>query len=212
VTKSKELILERIRTTLSERKFVVDGNIDFESPVRFPVDENMAVAFSDEIAKVNGNCLMCDSIDLFAIKLQQILLEKNIKKLYCIDKEIQQILEKSNITYSTDDFIGMQAAITGCELLVAEIGTIVTSSRQMIDKRLVAFPPIHFVIAFQSQLTKTLEEAFKLMSGKYQNDMPSSITLITGPSRTADIEKTLVIGAHGPKELFVLLVNDEKKL
>ena len=43
---------------------------------------------------------------------------------------------------------------------------------------------------------------------KYKTRLPSQITLITGPSRTADIEKTLVLGAHGPKELHVFILNN----
>ncbi len=48
---------------------------------------------------------------------------------------------------------------------------------------------------------------FKLIKSRYGNDLPSMITNVTGPSRTADIEKTLVLGAHGPRELFVFLLD-----
>ncbi|MNL89836.1 Lactate utilization protein C [compost metagenome] len=53
-----------------------------------------------------------------------------------------------------------------------------------------------------------LKDAFKLIKDKYGSQIPSMISTITGPSRTADIEKTLVLGAHGPKELFVFLIDD----
>jgi len=43
---------------------------------------------------------------------------------------------------------------------------------------------------------------------KYSDGFPSQVTIITGPSRTADIEKTLVMGAHGPKELYVFMIDD----
>jgi L-lactate dehydrogenase complex protein LldG len=52
-----------------------------------------------------------------------------------------------------------------------------------------------------------LKDGFKLLKNKYGAQMPSMITAITGPSRTADIEKTLVLGAHGPKEVFVFLLD-----
>ena len=48
------------------------------------------------------------------------------------------------------------------------------------------------------------------MKKKYPDNYPSMISLITGPSRTADIEKTLVMGAHGPKELYVFLIEDNE--
>jgi L-lactate dehydrogenase complex protein LldG len=46
---------------------------------------------------------------------------------------------------------------------------------------------------------------------KYNNEIPSMISLTTGPSRTADIEKTLVVGVHGPKEVFVFLIDKNWK-
>ena len=60
---------------------------------------------------------------------------------------------------------------------------------------------------FLQQLVDDLKQALKLIRLKYDT-IPSMISLITGPSRTADIEKTLVMGAHGPKELYVFLIDD----
>jgi L-lactate dehydrogenase complex protein LldG len=56
-----------------------------------------------------------------------------------------------------------------------------------------------------------LKDAFKIIKDRYGNQLPSMLSTITGPSRTADIEKTLVLGAHGPKELFVFLLDDSPK-
>ena len=70
------------------------------------------------------------------------------------------------------------------------------------------FPHHHIVIARTRQLVLDLKDGFQLLKNKYGNQIPSMISTITGPSRTADIEKTLVLGAHGPKELFVFLVDD----
>jgi L-lactate dehydrogenase complex protein LldG len=71
------------------------------------------------------------------------------------------------------------------------------------------FPEIHIVVAYSSQLVPDLKDAFKEIKKKYEPEFPSVISLITGPSRTADIEKTLVMGAHGPKELYVFLIEDK---
>ena len=71
------------------------------------------------------------------------------------------------------------------------------------------FPDAHIVVAFTSQLVNDLKDAFTKLKKKYEPRLPSMITLITGPSRTADIEKTLVMGVHGPKELYVFLLEDQ---
>ena len=67
------------------------------------------------------------------------------------------------------------------------------------------------VVAYTSQLVPDIKDALRNIKQKYDNNLPSFISFITGPSRTADIEKTLIIGAHGPKELYVFLIDDIKE-
>jgi L-lactate dehydrogenase complex protein LldG len=82
------------------------------------------------------------------------------------------------------------------------------SNENAAGRRLSIFPHHHIVIARTGQLVLDLKDAFKLINNNYGDQLPSMISTITGPSRTADIEKTLVLGAHGPKELFVFLIDD----
>jgi L-lactate dehydrogenase complex protein LldG len=86
------------------------------------------------------------------------------------------------------------------------------SSAQLSGRRMVVFPEVHLVVAYASQLVPDLKEALVKIRKKYDPRLPSMITLITGPSRTADIEKTLVMGAHGPKELYVFFIEDRAQL
>jgi L-lactate dehydrogenase complex protein LldG len=95
-----------------------------------------------------------------------------------------------------------------CEALIARNGSVMVSNQNAAGRRLSIFPHHHIVIARTGQMVLDLKDAFALLKNKYGNQIPSMISTITGPSRTADIEKTLVLGAHGPKELFVFLVED----
>jgi L-lactate dehydrogenase complex protein LldG len=74
------------------------------------------------------------------------------------------------------------------------------------SRRLNVYPETHVVIAYVDQLVDDLKDAFIAVQKKYSGKLPSMLSVITGPSRTADIEKTLVMGAHGPRQLFVILV------
>jgi L-lactate dehydrogenase complex protein LldG len=74
------------------------------------------------------------------------------------------------------------------------------------SRRLNVYPETHVVIAYADQLVNDLKDAFEAIQLKYPGKIPSMLSVITGPSRTADIEKTLVMGAHGPCELFLILV------
>jgi L-lactate dehydrogenase complex protein LldG len=80
------------------------------------------------------------------------------------------------------------------------------SNGNLAGRRLSIYPHVHIVIAYTSQLVLDLKDAFRLLKQKYGELIPTMISNITGPSRTADIEKTLVLGAHGPKEFYVFLL------
>ena len=105
-----------------------------------------------------------------------------------------------------DDLAGCHASITRCEYLVARTGTIVMSSAQLSGRTTSVYAPIHVCIAFTNQLVYDIKDALTGLKDKYKGKIPSLITFASGPSRTADIEKTLVTGVHGPKEVYCFLV------
>jgi L-lactate dehydrogenase complex protein LldG len=65
---------------------------------------------------------------------------------------------------------------------------------------------VHICIAWTDQLVYDIKDGLQLIKEKYGNSLPSVISLATGPSRTADIEKTLVVGVHGPREVYLFLI------
>ena len=97
--------------------------------------------------------------------------------------------------------------VTACECLVAQTGSIVVTCRSAEERALSALPPVHLVVARRAQIVLDLEAAIGVLRRRYGGGFPSAISVISGPSRTADIEKVLVLGAHGPKRLAVYLVN-----
>jgi L-lactate dehydrogenase complex protein LldF len=113
-------------------------------------------------------------------------------------------LTKSGISlfYNADPLI--RAGITGAAAGIAETGTLVISSGQGKPMSTSLLPEIHLVVIKSAQIVSTLEEALQLENVREA----SATTLITGPSRTADIEMTLTIGMHGPKELIVYIVDE----
>ena len=98
------------------------------------------------------------------------------------------------------------AGLTACECLVAQTGSVCATAGSSGGRALSVLPPHHVVIARRGQLVADLSDAYELLARKYAGGYPSMTTFITGPSRTGDIERILVLGAHGPKRLTVLLV------
>ena len=101
---------------------------------------------------------------------------------------------------------GCDAGITTCESIVAQLGSILVSSASSGGRALSILPHVHVVVAEASQVVPDLGSALALMKARHGDQMPSMLSFITGPSRTGDIERILVLGAHGPKELYLVLV------
>jgi L-lactate dehydrogenase complex protein LldG len=108
--------------------------------------------------------------------------------------------------YDVNELEKCDASVTECDALVAQTGGVVVTSRSAGGRALTILPPHHVVVARREQLVADLPAAFALLQKKCAPDFPSMISFITGPSRTGDIERILVLGAHGPKKLTILVV------
>ena len=118
-------------------------------------------------------------------------------------------LEVSRSTVKTD-LEKVSAGITGCDALIAQTGSVLLTSQSAGGRALSVLPVHHVVIATSDQLVPDLPAAFELLEHKYAPNYPSFMTFITGPSRTGDIERVLVLGAHGPRKLSIILIGAER--
>ena len=207
---SRQEILQKIEA-VSKGRLPFVSNSDAENGVIYKsILPDSITCFINELEAVSGQCILCEDEDDLYSRLKIFVQQQNFPLLFCRDSYISGQLEKFNIVFSNADadFESMQAGITGCELLVARTGSVLVSSATESGRQMNVFPPVHIVLAHVSQLVDYLDEALVCLQEKYDNSLPSTISTITGPSRTADIEKTLVLGAHGPKEFIVFLVKE----
>jgi len=204
---SRQKILEQIAKSGKNRPVFVRVSSSDIDTIYKPILPDAITCFKNELELINGQCVLCeDEQDLYS-KLNLFVQQNNFPYLYCRDSYIADQLTIYKIPFSVNesDFESMQAGITGCEFLVARTGSVLVSSASKSGRQMNVFPPVHIVLAHVSQLVNYPEDALIAIHEKYGDSLPSSISTITGPSRTADIEKTLVLGAHGPKELVVFL-------
>jgi L-lactate dehydrogenase complex protein LldG len=208
---SREEILTRIRKAQRRQPVNLSPEPDWLSNSYKEPTLPLYQCFVHELEAVNGQCALVYSEEEAISKVANLMEEEQISSLFCRDAAIQNLLQAHNVAFRSDpsDFNEMQAGVTWCESLIARTGSVMVSSAHESGRQMNVFPPIHIVLAKESQLVPYLEDAYINMQAKYDLHLPSMISLITGPSRTADIEKTLVLGVHGPKKLWVILVKDK---
>jgi len=208
-TTAKEQILKRIRKALLEKRENPYPNLE-DTPLYKAEEEIPEILFAEQLTAVSGNFIYCENGIEFIENILQLADKYKWRKIYCWESELQELLSEYEFPfYQTDkDFELAEVGITLCEALIARNGSVMVSNQNTAGRRLSIFPHHHIVIARTGQMVMDLKDAFKLIKDKYGSQIPTMISTITGPSRTADIEKTLVLGAHGPKELFVFLIED----
>lgn len=207
VSSSKENILKKIRQALSNPVPVPFPKSEGNNSVFQPQADDLEVQFAEEFTRLLGKFAFCLNEDDLTKQLHFLFAEKKWENIYCNDEKLFHLISHS-APYRVDktSLADCDASITTCEYLIARTGSIVMSTAQT-GRTTSVYAPVHICIAYTNQLVYDIKEALQLLKEKYEGHIPSSITFATGPSRTADIEKTLVVGVHGPKEVYLFLVD-----
>lgn len=201
---SKNNILKKIRLALTHSTPIPFPQSEGPTSVVQPLQQDIVVEFAEQFTSLQGKFQFCTDVTELRPLLAALFTQHEWTKVYCEDEQWKDLVQER---IWTDDIVTCDASITSCELLVARTGSIVLSSKNS-GRITSVYAPVHICVAFTSQLVYDIKDALIQLKEKYKSSLPSFITLATGPSRTADIEKTLVVGVHGPKEVYVFLVDD----
>lgn len=200
VSPAKENILKRIRQALSNPAPLPFPQSEGNNSIFPAAPDDLEVVFAEEFVQLQGKFAFCTDEKDMILQVQKLVAEKQWSKIYCSE-------DRWNDAFSnTINLAGCDASVTGCEFLVARTGTIVMSAAQQSGRTVSVYAPVHICIAYTNQLVYDIKDALNQLKEKYTGNIPSLITFASGPSRTADIEKTLVTGVHGPKEVYCFLV------
>jgi L-lactate dehydrogenase complex protein LldG len=206
---AREKMLKTIRQAIIVSKEHPFEDFDLNAPV-FEVPEEIGeVVFAHNFIQAGGQFVFCDNIADMHERFKELVNTKNWTKYRKADVSINHFMKLSNdVVVDAENCTGEEVSITQCDFLAARTGSILISSNICPDKLAWSFCGVHIVIAASTQVVDDLTKAYALLKDKYKNDNPSLVSVITGPSRTADIEKQLVMGAHGPRELYLFLIDD----
>jgi len=208
VSSAKENILKKIRQALSQSTPIPFPQSEGNHSVFQPATQDPEIEFAEQFTKLLGKFIFCMDHRELVVQLKALIAHNGWKKLYCREDKLKTLLKDNSFDgFSSVELKDCDAAVTTCELLVARTGSIIMSAAQPSGRTVSVYAPIHICIAYTDQLVYDIRDGLVALKEKYQGQLPSLITFATGPSRTADIEKTLVVGVHGPKEVYLFLID-----
>jgi len=221
---SREEILHTIRKglegvgsekTLEERNFLSEA--EEVGKVIEEQKDNLKIQFVGELAKVNTNVLEAGGENEVKSSLLGLIKEKELRSFAIWESQflkeinLKQELKDAGLKLITaknkDRIAKADIGITEVDYAIADTGTLVLIADKNQPRSVSLLPPIHLAIVRAENLVRNINDLFIILKSKLKDseDITSCMTFVTGPSRTADIELSLTLGVHGPKELYVLI-------
>lgn len=199
---SRETILNKIKKALQEPTAKPFAALEQTENFFNTPGQDLDIVFAEQFVSLQGKFVFCLNEAELIRQLTQLIHQQNWNKLYCAEERLQSLLP---FRWHAD-LAGCDVSFTTCEMLIARTGSMVLSSAIAQGRTASVYAPVHVAIAYTRQLVPDVSDALAELKKKYGTDLPSFISFASGPSRTADIEKTLVTGVHGPKEVYCFLV------
>lgn len=199
----------------TEHNVVPDrGELILENESLAPAEE-----FKARLESVGGRCQIVQAEDEAVAWLSAIVRDlqskQAAKRIALSDAPVVSKLAHSlaadeiKVCPEPADLFNFDVGITMAQAAIAETGTLVLEAETERHRLVSLLPPVHVAIVYSRDIVLTIGDALKQLHGKDPKQMSRAITFITGPSRTADIELTLTVGVHGPKELYVIVIDGQ---
>jgi L-lactate dehydrogenase complex protein LldG len=213
---SRDTILQRVRGEISKGPHVAPPPIAEVWPRENPTPAEMAEGFGKELAEVHGEVIRCATMQDARRQLAELAAEAQWTSLGGMDRptvrDAVADLPSGLISWAAADWQPQQmaklsASVIESDVLLADTGSCLIACATAQDRLLCYLPPACVVIARVDQLAEHLPAAWATIAPRVADPAQrGEFVIVTGPSRTADIEKILILGVHGPKRLVVILV------
>jgi L-lactate dehydrogenase complex protein LldG len=204
---TREKVLKKIRAALLNKTPDPYPNLDHDKSLYTQSDDDAVVVFAERFMEAGGRFVLCESELEFAECLLNLCEQHGWKNIYCGEEPLSNLLTECAFPHHYEaDPANVEVAVTSCECLVASSGSIVLSSRQG-SIAMPVFAPVHVVCANSSQIAIDMKDALFWLKGKYDG-LPSSVSFITGPASTMQIEGVPVQQGHGSLQLYLFLIDD----
>jgi L-lactate dehydrogenase complex protein LldG len=203
---AKNNILKKIRMALAHPTPMPFPKSEGAESVFPPAPQDLVVEFAEQFTQLQGKFSFCVDEAELQEHFNKLCYQNQWTRIYCEEEKYKRLIPP-NLLH--DNIATCEASVTSCEFLIARTGSIVLSSVRQ-GRIPSVYAPVHICIATTSQLVYDIKDGLAGLKEKYRQYLPSLISFATGPSRTADIEKTLVVGVHGPKEVYCFVIDDQQ--
>ncbi len=231
----KELILGRIRDSLTRNRAMLQREADAYPPPHpqgpFVASELEPVAqFTEELEALQGHVHHCTSPQAALAKLKDLLISHEFTSaLHWDPTELPiagagEMLREIGVQSAEGIVVGaadrdgrtqaldaVPVCISGADAAIAESGSIVVVSGEGRGRLASLIAPVHIALLPAECVVRTLPDAFELLKTRFGREVVherANVAIISGPSRSADIEQTLTLGVHGPKEIHVIIFDE----
>ncbi len=208
---TKEQILAKVRSAILEKdeKHFSDINLQDDTWIPFKEEDGKEFTFIERFKENGGIFMYFEEISHFKEAMQQFIVENGWNPLLTTSPMIKEIFADTDIVFQ-DDYNNMErkknVSIIDCECLIAQTGSVMVSEATAGSRAAYSFADTLLILARPSQFVAKMKDAFALMKEKYGDNQPAGMTIISGASRSTDIDNTLVIGAFGCKQIALFLV------
>ena len=210
---NKEQILAKVREAVmaKDENLFKDVNMQADTWTPFKEEDGADFTFVERFKENGGIFIYFESKDSFIEAIKQYIVENQWEPLCSTSMKMEAVFKDSGIELSRDYTTKRKniVSIIDCECLIAHTGSVMVTDTCAGSRAAFSNADTLLIYASPSQIVASMKDAIKLLKEKYKNHKPTETVIISGPTRSTEIDNQLVIGAQGIKQIALFLVEEE---
>ncbi|MBR6439114.1 MAG: LUD domain-containing protein [Bacteroidales bacterium] len=210
---NKEQILAKVREAVmaKDENLFKDVNMQVDTWTPFKEEDGAEFTFVERFKENGGIFIYFESKEDFIEAMKQYIVENQWEPLCSTSMKMEAVFKGSGIELNRNYTTKRKktVSITDCECLIAHTGSVVVTDTCAGSMAAYSNADTLLVYASPSQIVASMKDAIKILKEKYHNKKPTETVIISGPTRSTEIDNQLVIGAQGIKQIALFLVEEE---
>ena len=210
---NKEQILAKVREAVmaKDENLFKDVNMQADTWTPFKEEDGADFTFVERFKENGGIFIYFESKESFIEAIKQYIVENQWQPLCSTSMKMEAVFKDSGIELSRDYTTKRKniVSIIDCECLIAHTGSVMVTDTCAGSRAAFSNADTLLIYASPSQIVASMKDAIKLLKEKYKNHKPTETVIISGPTRSTEIDNQLVIGAQGIKQIALFLVEED---